>query len=89
MKTAKEKAAVMLGALKLYNPELKSCNDEINKNAIAKLLKEQDRDTRHACAENVLKMERFNTGEKTISGEIGSAVHASKAHGVIMNTRAV
>ena len=48
------------------------------KSKLIKLLKEQDRDTRHACAETVL----------SIDCTFGSdAISINKAHNVIMNCR--
>ncbi len=49
------------------------------KKAIRLALKKQDRDTRHACAEAVLKMDE----------PLDSSAAPSMAHDICMNTRAV
>jgi hypothetical protein len=49
--------------------------------SLAKLLKEQDRDTRHACAEAVLSIPSVGMTE--------SLINKDAAHNTIMNTRAI
>lgn len=81
MKTAKEKAKLFLS-----NPEWKLLPvDKIEmERALILLLKEQDRDTRHACAEAVLQCREVC---ETPTG--GSAISPDAAHDVCMNVQAL
>jgi hypothetical protein len=54
--------------------------------AIRLALKEQDRDTRHACAEAVLGV---GAGETNISIRLITDAVCTRAHAVCMNTHAV
>ena len=81
MKTAEERAQIMLDALKLYNPELKPENDSINKDAIIKMIKDTDKITRHTCAEKV------NSLDQDYIEDVEHAIES--VHSAIMNTKAV
>jgi hypothetical protein len=48
--------------------------------SLEKLIKEQDRDTRHACAEAVIQCDKDASGE---------CIVVSEAHSACMNTQAV
>lgn len=74
MKTAREKAIHWLA----INSD--GCTDRQVDN-LEKLLKEQGRDTRHACAEAVLKCD-----PKSVSGNL---INIDEAHAITMNTKAV
>ena len=74
MKTAREKAEDFMKKNIRYYTEVEIV-------ALEKLLKRQDRDTRHACAEAVLKCE-----PKSVSGNL---INIDEAHAIIMNTKAV
>jgi len=54
MKTAEEKAQFFIEAAEHYSVNFGEWREE-SKQALIKLFKEQDRDTRHACAEAVLQ----------------------------------
>jgi hypothetical protein len=59
------------------------------------LLKEQDRDTRHACAEAVMNLDTlkfpdgFSFVDSRMVEQFIDAVDKTKAHNACMNTRAV
>ncbi len=71
--------------------------EEIIANAIHEIRKDQDKITRHDCAENIKKMEkediesyqksRISAYQMGYSGD--SFIKTSKAHSVIMNTNAI
>lgn len=75
MKTAKEKAREWLQSNIMDNPATAIDVDFLERQ-LEVLLKEQDRDTRHACAEAVNRM---------------ALDHAAitQAHNTVMNTKAV
>lgn len=62
------------------NTELENIHVKEFKQALKIALKEQDRDTRHACAEAVLKC------SEDVSGE---CIWKDEAHGACLNVRAV
>jgi hypothetical protein len=72
--TAEEKAKQWLTA------SAYSFDDEMINN-LAILLKQQDRDTRHACAEAVIALPTIPMTE--------SLINKDAAHNTIMNTRAI
>lgn len=79
MKTAEEKAASFIIDQCLcgyFSPG----EAVVLQKALAKLLKEQDRDTRHACAEAVIQLNTEEVRKDAIT---------SMAHSAIMNTKAV
>lgn len=66
--------------------------EELNASLIL-LLKEQDRDTRHACAEAVLTIEGCTTASDNAiygpHGEICKAISADEAHFTCLNVQAL
>lgn len=80
MKTAEEKANLFMASLPL------GCmfHEKSIKFQVLLLLKEQDRDTRHACAEAVLQCREVC---ETPTG--GSAISPDDAHAACMNVNAV
>lgn len=81
MKTAKEKVKEFVASNRLgMDPE----EMEFFERDLVKLLKEQDRDTRHACAEVVINLPEVC---ETPTG--GSAISPDDAHAACMNVKAV
>jgi molecular chaperone DnaK (HSP70) len=80
--TAKEKAKAIADYLRIATRKVTP--DEIEA-AVLKALKEQDRDTRHACAEAVISIppEIFDTDKDDC------LISADKAHAACMNTKAI
>ena len=76
MKTAEEKARKWL----IENMPGNS-DTHFNVKSLSKLLKEQDRDTRHQCAENI--------GSLSIPDNLIGRGVIVQAHSIIMNTKAV
>lgn len=72
MKTARDKAEYWL------NDNVAGWND-VHLRTLTTLLKEQDRDTRHACAEAVLQMDE----------PLDPSAAPLIAHDICMNTRAI
>jgi len=75
MKTAEEKAQFFIEAAEHYSVNFGEWRKE-SKQALIKLFKEQDRDTRHACAEAVNSIALDDNA-------------ISAAHNAVMNTKAV
>lgn len=93
MKTAAEKAFNFLHRNNaIIFPLPMAQQEELNASLIL-LLKEQDRDTRHACAEAVLTLEGCTTASDNAiygpHGEICKAVSAEEAHFTCMNVQAL
>ncbi len=74
MKTAREKAEYWL------NDNVAGWN-EVQLKCLERLLKEQDRDTRHACADAVINLETVGDTESLISKDT--------AHNACMNVKVV
>ena len=76
MKTAKERARILLDALEMY----KDVSRDLKIKAIEKAIKEQDRDTRHAAIEDI------NMLYAAIHND---AIDCDTVTSVIMNVKAV
>ena len=77
MKTAKERAVDYVEKYWISNKQ-----DFIK--GLTLLLKEQDKITRHACADAIIKI-----GGYTIGSKAGIYINKDKAHSEIMNVQAV
>lgn len=85
MKTAEEKAKEFCDnlplAIAMFRPEVEE--------SVRLLLKEQDRNTRHACAESVIKLSRTMSQCSTVEFCNGFNAAICSAHDACMNARAV
>lgn len=85
MKTAEEKA-------EMFVFENIKCKTQVEfdhyKSEITLLLKEQDRDTRHACVESVLDLPTENVHESRFNFQ-PDLVSVDDVTGAIMNTKSV
>jgi hypothetical protein len=79
LKTIEEKASLLVESAEFYKVDFGDFKEETKK-ALIKLLKEQDRDTRHKCAEAVLSCNEDMSGE---------CIWKSDAHNACMNATAV
>ncbi len=76
MKTIEEKAKLLITSAEFYKVDFGDFKEETEK-ALIKLLKEQDRDTRHACAQAILQC------SEDVSGE---CIWKDEAHRACINT---
>lgn len=60
--------------------ELENVEVSVFRDALNRALKEQDRDTRHACAEAMLLLDYYTNGD---------GISKASSHNACMNTRAV
>jgi hypothetical protein len=89
MKSAEDKARDFVSALPLSVAVVRKEVEALT----VRLLKEQDRDTRHACAEAVIQLpECLTANDNAIydcRGEICDAIPTNAAHDACMNVKAV
>jgi putative IMPACT (imprinted ancient) family translation regulator len=72
VKTVEEKAQLFIDAAEHYSVNFGEWREE-SRQALIKLLKEQDRDARHNCAEAVIQCEEDVSGECTWKNDAYSA----------------
>jgi len=94
MKTAEQKAEEFIKTLSITKGVRLDARDADKiKQQIVLLLKYQDRDTRHACAEAVISLARCSTAnENAIYNEDGECVDAiclDQAHNACINAQAI
>ena len=83
MRTLEEKVNEVMALIKFANIPPTSLLEISEK--IGSLLKEQDRDTRHAIAE---KLMQSSSPTKMANGDLSDVIEANKAEGIAINTKA-
>ena len=83
MRTLEEKVNEVMALIKFANIPPTSLLEISEK--IGSLLKEQDRDTRHAIEE---KLMQSSSPTKMANGDLSDVIEANKAEGIAINTKA-